>query len=867
MLEPWGPPDDLALPYRAVTVRQGFDLEPMLPDPAPAFVDPEGTLHPALTEAAASLTLHTFPTPGARSALVARMLSEPGRPDTKDRDDPFVSIYRFAARRDMEPEVTASLALLLLRGVMGDVERDHRPRLPDPSEAYTNPDHDPWRNRRARLSSVDWDGLWAEIQAGASLATTRPELEFERVLVDGACRWLGAYRAWWRVAQLLDSQERIPTDKERQEKLSAGLEAVRRACSEAIGGPAEPANPADILARTMAFGVAAEQEFMQATAAQPDGTVNAKWLLGQQLRSLRHIDLATREHSLHLHKLLRKSDIARVATQLAYRAALIDLWLHDINGQDPEPLEQALLEVEPPPHTSTLGAGLGRVIGMILLRRLRRGNEVDALELAEQAKALAPGELAVRMTWNDLHYIRGALRPSNGSRWSVELLRSLREEQDRWSSLTVASMGARVSDGLGDASRGRWFREHLVERAIQTEGGAAWGLAVVETLGSSGGRTDAPLLNHLLEWGEEVEPEAGALSWVLFGTNDLEELQAAHSDLQSALTASLQDLEEAATLVPTRITPAGRVRQPLAWRQLVQRPWPAANEPQFPSAIWTRIQALRAASPELRVHPIAGALRELQEHLSRGADLVASDGEAHDDLVAAWSELTELPEHLGAYLAAPDAEAAEAQALWIEQAFAPLRVAVRKPRAQQLRVEIDQLAALCRIHSEPKLLEYPNRLRAELARALTAEQPDAALDALDGAIHKLVSDLLARDPHATPDSAEEEQVSRGLMRFHPEFESFSTEELSTRTDALRRAREMVRLFNLSGGQRDRKKLKGKGPMELFELRHRTAHTGGLRVFYRPDRGNWLALAAMSKYDDRHQRDAIERIRRHFAEQH
>ena len=31
-------------------VRHGLDLEPELPDPAPAYVDPEGVLHPALLE-------------------------------------------------------------------------------------------------------------------------------------------------------------------------------------------------------------------------------------------------------------------------------------------------------------------------------------------------------------------------------------------------------------------------------------------------------------------------------------------------------------------------------------------------------------------------------------------------------------------------------------------------------------------------------------------------------------------------------------------------------------------------------------------------------------------------------------------------
>ena len=101
------------------------------------------------------------------------------------------------------------------------------------------------------------------------------------------------------------------------------------------------------------------------------------------------------------------------------------------------------------------------------------------------------------------------------------------------------------------------------------------------------------------------------------------------------------------------------------------------------------------------------------------------------------------------------------------------------------------------------------------------------------------------------------------MQLHPDFQRFSSEELGMLPEALRRALEMVRLFNLSGGRRDRKRLKGKRAHDLFELRHRTAHTGGLRVFYERNGRGWMALAAMSKYDDRQQRDAIERVRLHF----
>jgi len=172
-----------------------------------------------------------------------------------------------------------------------------------------------------------------------------------------------------------------------------------------------------------------------------------------------------------------------------------------------------------------------------------------------------------------------------------------------------------------------------------------------------------------------------------------------------------------------------------------------------------------------------------------------------------------------------------------------------------LEREIGALASQIRLGDDDSLLDRVSRLRAELA------DPQSDLDAIDLATGELQDALLNQSSHSETEGASEET----LMVFHPEFDVFSIEQLGIRSDALRRARGLVRLFNLSGGQRDRKRIKGTAGAGLFELRHRTSTVGGLRVFYRRERSRWLALAAMSKYDDRQQQEAIERVARHFSD--
>lgn len=873
MLEPWFPASLASSPHRIVQVRTGFDLEPALPDPAPAFADPDGALHPALLEGLSALPLHNYPTQAARSALVAQLLSEPGRPNPGDARDPFVAVYRFAVRQDMEAEVTGNLALLLIRGHLAQVQRRHRPHRPDPAKALLDPNNDPWRNRRARLHSTDWDLLWSEVEAAATGCSDSASFPFERINVLAGQRWLAIYRAWWQVAERLSDTELCPAEAQDCAALEATLAQVRSTCAQSLDPSRPEGDPGSawLLDAAIALGAAAETDFMEATGSRPnEGLISARWLLNQQLRSLRHITLATREHSLRLHDLLRTSDIARVAAQVSYRLTLIELWLKDVRGESSRELEDALAEVSGPPHQSTLGAGLGRVQGAVLVRRLRRDEPTGALHLAEKALSLAPEELAVRMAWNDLRY-------HNLPSWDMELLGSLRAERDRWESLPVLIMGTRVAEHLGERSRARWFRDQLIARALNTDGLGPWALVVMETLAAAPGRERRQLLEHLEDAAEAVPLKPDAATWALFGSDEPDLLDDAFRDLRRAVSEALEDIEQAENLVPTRVSSPARKSRGSAWQQLVAKALPAASSEAFPGSLWSRIQQLRAAAPALRRAPLAARIRQLQELLSRAADFLASrqesleenreaetsPDEAVAEITAACAGLSEVMTRLGAYLEEAEKSAATKVGNWLEGQIDPLRIAVREPRALQLEAELLRLGALARAQDRQALIAVASQLRAAVARARTADDGDLAFGEIDTRLSELRRSIYEGPSAAESTDAGGPQADSGTMVLHAEFERFSCEELGMLPDALRRALEMVRLFNLSGGRRDRKRLRGKKARDLFELRHRTAHSGGLRVFYERHGQGWRALAAMSKYDDRQQREAIERVRGHF----
>jgi len=819
--------------FRALAVRHGLDLEPELPDPAPAYVDPEGALHPALTEPLAAMTLHSWPTPAARAALVARALSEPGRCDPSDPADPFVRLARFAARESMEPEVRGALSLVLLRGLLAQQQRSHRPSLPDPEAMLLDPSLDAFRRRRARLSDAPgWRALLDKALAAAQTVGTDRELAFERLVVLSAGRWLPAYAAWVDVIAALGSDETIPADPAARDTLREQLDQVHGALRAISGGASHGA--AGVLGDCLEEAFAAEGRFLDLCDARPDGPVQARWMLNQQIRSMRDLNRFTRPRALALHHALRECDALRLAAHLAWRAAAIALWLSDACGDDTVAIEDELVALPDPPHATTLGAGLGRLRGFVLLRRLRRGGgDHGGVDLAQAALRLAPEELAIRITANDLRFAAGDR--------SAGLLDSLRQEHSRYRSMSAALMGARVADASGDAGRARWFREQLMETAGPPSTSARWLLHATQELRTPARHRSARTSEELLA--SAPAPDQGAAPLLaLLGAED--DVAAAIDDARAALTDALH---EAQSRDATRRAVAERGGKVPGWQRVGRRKLPSPGSDGFVAAVADAVSDLRAAAPALRSPPLSSPLRRLFAAVSRAADLpgVSLSSHTHEALA------TVVP---GLLNALATAEESGPVAELVAAATRRVEADSRAPRIAALRDEFAVLRARCRAEAMPDAEARCADVARALAQAPGAADPDAALDAVDDLLGALL----------TPQEAAPDPASSPLMSLHRDFDRFSLDTLGIRPDALRRAKQLVSLFNDADGQRDRKRLHGDGGETLFELRHRTQHFGGLRVFYRASGPGWEALAAMSKYDNRPQRAAIARILDAFA---
>lgn len=802
-------------PLRSLAARHGVDLEPELPDPAPAYVDPLGALHPSQVEPLSALPLHSWPTPSARAALAARALSEPIQADPTAPDDPVARLIRFAREQDMEPEVQGALHLLGLRALLAAQQRSHRPPPLDPAALLVDPDQDPFARRRARLCDADGWQAFADVAVEcAGRLGDEPALAFERAVVAAAGRWLPAYRAWWRAAALLPD-ERVPEEAADRAAVAGALDETVAALRALAG--LETGDAVDVLSRCLDDGGALEAAFVADAGATSDGPVRAASLVGWQIKAMRDLASFTRPRALWMHRTLRDLDVLRLGAHLARRVLLLRLWLADADDRDTGALEDRIVAVRPPTHTTTLSAGLGRLWGVVLLRRLRRGDRSRAEPLAAAALQHAPEELAVRIARNDLRFVAGPP-------WDADLLPEIEAEVDRWSSLSGRWMGGVVAEAQGHAGRARRLRDGLFERAARRKGLGAWLIAASELL-----RRPAPArrdLGALLL--DHRAPTGGPLEHLVGGGDPT-----AAADLRAALRERLAELDAAAA---TRSAEAQRGRAP-AWRQILRRHALDPDSPDLPGVLHDRLLDLRAAAPPLRDEALAPLLRALTAALSRAADLSVA---LPDALAVA---LAGVPELLGGAIETGSiAHAAEA----LRPAVRALQATLRIPRRDALDAELRAARGEARARGDRDELARLAALQARLAAAEGRADPDGELDAIDEA-------LPAPDP---PDVVEPELPS--LMRLHPDFARFSTEELGLRPDALRRARLLVDLFNQTGGRRDRKRLKGQAS-GLFELRHRTRHLGGLRVFYRRTRDGWEALAAMSKYDERPQRAAIARI--------
>jgi hypothetical protein len=565
-----------------------------------------------------------------------------------------------------------------------------------------------------------------------------------------------------------------------------------------------------------------------------------------------------------------------VLTQLAWRAALLELWARDALGESARNLEEALAAIPDPPHPTALAAGLGRLLGALTIRRLRRAEGAGGCDgcagleaLALRALTLAPEDLATRIAANDLRFHAGRDRCGPGSGWDADLLASLLAERERWDGVTVGAMGRALSRALGDRSRQRQFSGALLDRALADGGCAAWILAASLALEAPPSPRSRLGLDSVLDAAARRRaPRAEPLARIVLGKADPEEQASAAADLESALLGARLALDEAATLEPAMLAAGGgsrtRGRAP-AWKQILAAGTPSPGDSEWAARCWTWLQSLRAAAPALREPPVAGAVRSLLATLSRHAD----SGEQRQQCGATAAPLADLGPRMSVYLGSPGVPgAASGLAAWIEEASAPLRVAGLARRLASFDRELAQAQGRARARGDAAGLRQLQALRSELREASVRSdaQCDVALDALEARFPKEASPRPVAGPAADEPlggATQEPASSVATMRFHDDFDRFSSEELGMRPDALRRAREMVRLFNESGGRRDRRRLRGDAST-LFELRHRTAASGGLRVYYRPEGAGWLALCAMSKYDDRQQREAIARVLGYFC---
>ena len=815
--------------FRALAHRCGFDLEPELPDPAPAYVDPEGALHPALTETVAAMTLHSWPTPAARASAVARALSEPGRFDPTDPEDPFVRLARFADRTNMEPEARGSLTLLLLRGLLARQQRNHQPDLPDPSQMLRDPDLDAHRHRRARLRDAPQaNELIEKVLSLAPQMTEEDAYVFERVVMRSAARWLPLLGSWRVVQDALGVEERIPAGRASRAELRAALETVTVSLAAVLPSPAGP-RPVDVLAGCLSAGAAAEEQFISLSGGTPDGPVQARWMLTQQLRAMRDLSRFTRPHALAMHAALRDCDVFRLASHLAWRTVAISLWLDDVEGLNPTEVEASIDAIPAPPHETTLFAGLGRLRGFVLVRRLRRGQREGGLDRATASLNLAPQELAIRILSNDLRFAGGERSP--------DLLASIREEIGRYRSVTAALMGARIAEVIGERGRGRAYREQMLDLAGPPDDFPRWLLHASELLGFAPGTVQTADIVALIEQAPSPTAPPGPLLHLLGAGSDPE---ATRND---TLTALQQQRRNAESRDASRRAFATAGKLP-GWQRVAARPPVSSDDAELSPRLFERLSDLRASSTDSRQPPLARPLGRLCTALSRAAD--ASGSPFPESLKEALSAV--LPLLIEALRKETDPKEVADELNSVGRAIAAHQ---RGPRIARLREELSALRARARSRGDEVLGARLATLSRQLDEASGLESPDSALDALDESLS--VVDEVVRAPAPSVDAPPP------AMSLHPDFDRFSRDELGMRPDAIRRARQLIALFNEADGRRDRKRLKGTQKVQLFELRHRTRHLGGLRVFYRANGSGWQALAAMSKYDDRPQRGAIAKV--------
>lgn len=422
-----------------------------------------------------------------------------------------------------------------------------------------------------------------------------------------------------------------------------------------------------------------------------------------------------------------------------------------------------------------------------------------AARLLARARELSPGNTLALGCHNEARFALGA---------RAEIAADLEEEvRARPRSLGAAAEALACAQALGDRAAIRRACDAVLARARGTP--HAWIAEARVLLARPTAATLTRVTEALASTPEapETSDRGGAALW-----GQAPERWA--GDLLALARALDEATREAPDAVPVDEPPPG----------------PASRPDDAPE------QTVRAARRALRrwldKPKLARAEQKhaLEEHLRRAAFL------ADDDAPPGWLDAARsLAAALELFTRAPDGHDAAARDLVAEtlrEADAALEGAVA--RAWGPRVEAQLRVAALRSREAAAL-------QAAAAEARTAGERDA----LDGRLGALLA----------------EGTDDGGMRLAPDALARSARELGTPAWAITEGLRQVRMFELSGGRRDQKALKGTRDARgaLWELR---SHGRALpvRVLFRRTAEGPEVVAIFAKEDDEQQQRVIDRVR-------
>ena len=493
------------------------------------------------------------------------------------------------------------------------------------------------------------------------------------------------------------------------------------------------------------------------------------------------------------------------------------------------------------PASAVPSAGLMTPLPLLLARHLvlEAARDVQdsgrAITLLERASELSPDHV-VRVISLEGRFRLGDRTSALGA----ALARLARKSPDSG----VAAAWLRVAEHQGDA-RGRRLAHRALLRATEA-GPHAWAARVVVLLGRANERADDKRVAALCDPPALSELDPG--SWVVFALYGPEP-QMSVTRWRQALEAQRLALEHTSRLRLTRLE--RRATTP-----------PRARRPEVPAApadgaLHVAVDALwwRLTRPGMATSPHKDALWRHARAARRLAETTPAEAApvwllAVGDLVAAVdAELRggadASTETAAALLLAEAALATVLRAAWLQATFEALGTI--RPAAYSGRPGAEALI--------PRLEALERR-----AAALSDADDPVQRDAVDRAVRELLFDGVIPPGNTAPAAGSTDEDDFAPMTMAPGAMDRSR-QLGTPDWALSRGLTQIHRYNLAGGHRDLKKLKGITTADdggLWELRHHSARSA-VRIVYRLTPTGPRALAIMLKENDAQQSRLLERI--------